>query len=335
MAMGVVARPCEANNNNGAIFFKRVSEMKPFQKTTYSTHLSDVARINQDLREHKWRDLIENDADIKTWGQLKEKIGLTYDLDDDITERLALKYYSGFRTDRKTGDKKPIPHYIKSDTYIFGPGEVVLNNCALTACYEKGEEREVDCSCDSKFMLGVMDDVGKAIREAYSQVPRNEVIYLGMDNAGGHGKHEVIKQYEQMLRSKHNVKILWQQPRTPESNMLDLGIWMHLQSIVEEKHFGQRVHAESLWKTMQAAWGLMSQQALTNVYNRWLKVLDLIEKGLGDSKLVEKERGKFFSAPSDEAESMETLEDGGDGDGERDGDEWEDAGDDEAWCDLV
>jgi hypothetical protein len=150
-----------------------------------------------------------------------------------------------------------------------------------------------------------------------------------MDNASGHGKKDVIVDYENMLLHKYNVKILWQQPRTPESNMLDLGIWMHLQSIVEEKHFGQRVHTESLWNTMQAAWGLISQQALTNVYNRWLKVLDLIEEGEGDSKFVEKKRGKFFSTSSDEAEDIGVQEDDGE-----EGDEWDDGGDDEAWCDL-
>ena len=191
----------------------------------------------------------------------------------------------------------------------------------------------VDCSsCDSDFMMSVMDDVGKSIRDAYSRVPPEDVIYLGMDNAGGHGKKDIIKEYEQLLKNKYNIIILWQQPRTPESNMLDLGIWMHLQSLVEEKHFGKRVHAESLWKTMQSAWDLISAQALTNVYARWIKVLDLIIEGEGSSHLVEKKRGRFFSVPSDEAEVFDGAEDG-DVDGSDVEGEDEDDGE-EAWCDL-
>eukprot|EP00956_Cyclotella_meneghiniana_P030439 scaffold76641_cov37-Cyclotella_meneghiniana.AAC.1 len=88
MAMGVVAPPCDANDYNGGIYFKRVSKLKPYQKTTYSTHLSDVARINQELRDGKWKEKLVDNADVETatWGQLREQIGLTYDLDDDVTE---------------------------------------------------------------------------------------------------------------------------------------------------------------------------------------------------------------------------------------------------------
>ena len=334
MAMGVVAPPCDANDHNGGIFFKRVSKMKPYQKTTYSTHLSDVARINQELRDGKWKEKLVDNADVETatWGQLREQIGLTYDLDDDVTERLVLKYYSGTRRDQRTGEDKPVAKYISEDNHIFGPGEIDLINPQLAAKYEKGEEREVDCSCDSDFMMSVMDDVGKSIREAYSRVPPEDVIYLGMDNAGGHGKKDIIKEYEQLLKNKYNIIILWQQPRTPESNMLDLGIWMHLQSLVEEKHFGRRVHAESLWKTMQSVWDIISAQALTNVYARWIKVLDLIIEGEGSSHLVEKKRGRFFSVPSDEAEVFDGAEDG-DVDGSDAEGEDEDDGE-EAWCDL-
>jgi hypothetical protein len=71
-------------------------------------------------------------------------------------------------------------------------GEVDDRGFELVARYNKGELREVDCSCDSEFMLSVMDDVGKAICEAYSNIPFDEAIYLFMDNAGGHGKKDVV-----------------------------------------------------------------------------------------------------------------------------------------------
>jgi hypothetical protein len=75
--------------------------------------------------------------------------------------------------------------------------------------------------------------------------------------------------------------------------------------------------------------GILSQQALTNIYERWLKVLDLIEEGEGSSHLVEKKRGRFFSAPSDEAEMVEGANDEED----EDADYWEEdnAEEDEDW----
>jgi hypothetical protein len=55
-----------------------------------------------------------------------------------------------------------------------------------------GYQHEEDISCDSEFMLGVIDRVGKALRESFKWVNRlikwvkpNEWIYLATDNAGG------------------------------------------------------------------------------------------------------------------------------------------------------
>ena len=60
---------------------------------------------------------------------------------------------------------------------------------------------------------------------------------------------------------------------------------------------------------MERAWQDINQQALTNVYLRWLKVLDLTIKGNGSNHLVETERGRLFTVPSSEAESFD--DDGG------------------------
>jgi hypothetical protein len=45
------------------------------------------------LKKREWKSLLSDE--VQTWGQLKAAIGLTYDLDDDIEERLVLKYKSG------------------------------------------------------------------------------------------------------------------------------------------------------------------------------------------------------------------------------------------------
>mmetsp|Transcript_24759 Transcript_24759/g.44775 ORF Transcript_24759/g.44775 Transcript_24759/m.44775 type:complete len:164 (+) Transcript_24759:307-798(+) len=62
-----------------------------------------------------------------------------------------------------------------------------------------------------------------------------EDINLVMDNAGGHGTKEAWEKLTNDLATKHKVKIIRQCPRSPETNVLDLGIWLSIQAEVEKK----------------------------------------------------------------------------------------------------
>ena len=59
--------------------------------------------------------------------------------------------------------------------------------------YDEGDQ---DVSCDSKFMIGVMDELGNATRITYHSiwVFDKDIIYQLMDNAGGHGKNESVSE---------------------------------------------------------------------------------------------------------------------------------------------
>ena len=59
-----------------------------------------------------------------------------------------------------------------------------------------------------------------------------------------------------------------------------------------------------LARTVRKSWGELDPVKLTNVYNRWKLVLDLIIKDEGGDRKVESKRGKLFRAPSDEAEVL-------------------------------
>ena len=85
-------------------------------------------------------------------------------------------------------------------------------------------------------MLDHIEDIGRAIRNAYHWVDRSTPIMLIMDNAGGHGTREVKEQYMHILEEKFNVEVKWQVPNSPELNMLDLGAWVAIQSNVEYNH---------------------------------------------------------------------------------------------------
>ena len=77
-------------------------------------------------------------------------------------------------------------------------------------------------------MLSSMIRVGKAIREKFHWVPMHGKSYLFIDSADGHGTNEAINAYDMNLMIDINVKLIYQVPRTPYSNVLYLGIWCGL-----------------------------------------------------------------------------------------------------------
>jgi hypothetical protein len=185
---------------------------------------------------------------------------------------------------------------------------LTLNDLSLRVVYDKGDERDKDCTCDSQFMLDVIHEVGKSIRDSYSFLPETTPVHLYMDNAGGHGKDKVKKEYVQILKEKYNVIVLWQCSNSPETNMLDLGAWMTIQSIVEYLHKGRIRTADALSATVMKAFDELDCEKLKNIDQRWRKVMDLILLGKGSNEFVEACRGltkSLVNLPSMEFSSDE------------------------------
>ena len=90
--------------------------------------------------------------------------------------------------------------------------------------------------------------------------------------------------------------------------MLDLGVWMAFQNVVEKMHFKKRKEAEALCGTVREAWKQLDPVKLENVYNRWKMVLDLIIEDEGGNAKVESKRGKLYREPPPEAECLEKEE---------------------------
>ena len=89
---------------------------------------------------------------------------------------------------------------------------------------------------------------------------------LYTDNAGGHGKKNVVEKYVATLKDDYNVIICHQCPCSPATNMLDLGVWMALQNVVEKLHFRKRTEVEALCRTVEAAWKVLEPIKLEIVY---------------------------------------------------------------------
>ena len=186
--------------------------------------------------------------------------------------------------------------YIFKDKYVTNQNmekiSLTMADLLLHVRVEKGTMVEKDCSCDSDFMIEHIHEIGKKIRKSYENViTSDKPIVLIMDNAGGHGRNDVKKEYEKILRLDYNVHVHWQVANSPETNLLDLGAWMALQSIVEKKHRLLVLNKDVLAKTVETAFPCLDDAVLTRIHERWIKVLDLIITDKGNNDMVEQDRG--------------------------------------------
>ena len=285
-----------------------MSETKQYEKKTHNQNFDDRAETNAKLRNGEW--YAEEVGLIKegmTLGDLREALAQHYGLNDEVRDRLVLRHYR----DQTTEGSKPKPMYVDDPEKGVPTQEVLLmGGHSLVVRMKKGDEREVDCSCNSEFMEKIMDEVGKAIRKHYDKlgISREIPIFLFLDNAGGHGTQETVDKYVASLKEDHNVVCMFQRPRSPATNMLDLGVWMAFQSLVEKLHLSKRQEVTALCNTVNKAWDELDATKLRNVYERWKLVLDLIIKDKGGDRFIESNRGKLFRAPSPEAEELDEEE---------------------------
>ena len=121
----------------------------------------------------------------------------------------------------------------------------------------------------------------------------DETIYLFMDNAGGHGTREAIDEYTKILLEKHKIEIIHQCPRSPETNVLDLGIWCTLQWAVDAYMRGKLGDLDALHQGVMDTWkDSKMEKAFNGVWGRLTRVLHLIKMEKGGNETVEKMRGK-------------------------------------------
>jgi hypothetical protein len=117
-----------------------------------------------------------------------------------------------------------------------------------------------------------------------------------MDNAGGHGTDEAWEAFTKDLEVSCKLWIIRQCPRSPETNLLDLGIWMSIQAAVEKAMlYMKRGDIHALAVAVKNDWDTrLSEKAFKNVYERLQNVLVMIDDDKGGNAKVEEKRGKLF-----------------------------------------
>ena len=116
---------------------------------------------------------------------------------------------------------------------------LLLSDINLNGRQQICGEVEEDASCDIVVMISVMHRAGAVIRKMHwIQLEQN--CYQVMNNAGGHGTNNV------MLHDKYNMNIIFQISISPFTYVLNLEVWMSLQSPVGRQHYLQQCNTSTL-----------------------------------------------------------------------------------------
>ena len=301
MFMGVVGRPINEKNFDGKIHLERVSKTVEVTKLTAHQNFCDDVVVNCQIKQGGWRDLHVEGMSLD---EMRDAMKHHFALDDAVCDRIEFIYKTKIGRKGNTkevrikdGEAKLEGAIREEDDPVEPSRPLTLNDLNVKVRHQIGDTVETDVNCDSQYMLAAMDRVGAAIRAAYHWIPLTTECYLVMDNAGGHGTSEAIEEYVAKLKNDWNVKTIFQIPRSPYTNVLDLGVWCSLQSRVEKEHFGKRCEVNALASSVTNAWtnGTLDKM-ITSVFKRLRRVLVLIIEAKGKNDLVETKRGKKFAA---------------------------------------
>ncbi|GFH50773.1 predicted protein [Chaetoceros tenuissimus] len=142
---------------NGLVYLKRVSEKKKTKKNSKNTKFVNDAKTNNLLKDGDWRNLFEPRMSV---GELFHNIKERYRLTEVKADMLCL-------TNKKVNQKKyrTVNLTIENEDELVvrrvnerggQQRELTVHDFDLSIFVPKGTEVEVDCTCDSKFMLKVM-----------------------------------------------------------------------------------------------------------------------------------------------------------------------------------
>ena len=297
---------------DGKIYFTRVARTRVLSRDQHTDKLVDELSVNEAIH-HQWHGYVHL---TKSLIDMKAVVIAAFDLEEEIADRLIIRF-KDHRGGAGTVAWKDFERF-PGATISPAPGAprrpLRIEDLVLRAHFERGEEVPEDVSCDSQFMRDHMNLIGEAIRAKYDWLPQSQAITLVMDNAGGHGTKDAIDQYVADLLQNHNVNILWQEPRGPELNLLDLGAWMSLQSAVEKHFRGTQNDQEALARKIEETWNVFDSTVFRRIFDRWVLALDLIIADEGDNCLVNLHSGKLFTPAADTPAEAENDEDDDDDD---------------------
>jgi hypothetical protein len=319
MFQGIIAKPYPEHEFSGHISLKRVSKKVQTKKLSFNKQFDDSYHINNLLKKNEWIYTCTIDADTAVQETIDE-IQHVYGLFDDIAERLCFSYHTYNSKGKKKTKRMYMGEYGEgSCACLLGNKKLVdkngrkrkltLKDIDLHVRVPRFSDIEKDVTCNSNFMINSVHETGTSIRQSLHWVSESEIIYLFMDNAGGHGTDDIKREYVSILWNEYKIQVEWQIPNSPETNLLDLGFWVTHQAIVQRLHRLNRMESEALARSVRDAFLLVDNDKIASIFKRWELVLTLIIKGEGTNDLVESRRGltKSLAKCSDLERYMKVL----------------------------
>jgi hypothetical protein len=190
--------------------------IKKAKQCSYTKQFVDHYAANAKIKS-KWKDNFSDSNDNKTASEVIDSLATQYELITDHTAmRLVLQYQcftpAGKMSWKTLASNKSILSYQICQSVGATHHSVCISDLYLKVQRKKDDEYERDVSCDSDFMKDNMVQVGQVMREKFQWVDASTPLYLVMDNAGGHGKKDIIEAYQADLWNKFKVKIVHQIP---------------------------------------------------------------------------------------------------------------------------
>ncbi len=295
--MGVITASQEQHNFNGLITIKWLSRQE-LQRGTHCFRFHIDHYVNQLIVDGDWHQL--HDDPSYTMDELTQLIVNYYQLEEDVEATLCYRYATHVGKQRTRELREVLGHEtIENKTFIDKHGQrqqLTIQDVVISCFLTQGTLVERKVNCNSAFMLANLPPIATEIRQRLHWVPPDEPIYLVMDNAGGHGTQEAREEYTGRLLEEFNIVIIQQSARSPEVNALDLGIWMSIQSHVENRHRDRCRDPDSLAATVREAWENLTRETIQRVFDRIPIVLELIVGSGGDNVTVEDQRGRHNMA---------------------------------------
>ena len=131
------------------------------------------------------------------------------DLEADIEASLCFRYTSYLGNnqtktleillDNETNENILITDELGNEWHL------TIFNIDLSSYLPQGTYVEKEVNCNSAFMAQHLPSIGEEILKKMPWVPREEIIYLVMDNAGGHGTQNANHEYTRVMLDTHTM----------------------------------------------------------------------------------------------------------------------------------
>ncbi|KAG7373069.1 hypothetical protein IV203_033793 [Nitzschia inconspicua] len=169
MYLRVEACPQLQKGFDGKVCLQSVSRTKILERASRNTRYSVDVDILQAIKSGEWIQLLVTEG--MTAEALLEEIKTHYDLDEYVSDRLVIGYYTYTRQGVKVWKELhpiDIVNELGIRTNEDGVQVVIqLQDLEVFVQQEAGDKVEEDTSCDSDFMLRKIPEIGAGLRSAY------------------------------------------------------------------------------------------------------------------------------------------------------------------------